>query len=33
MKKNSLYAKIIAGILAFLMIGSVVAISIIYFLQ
>ncbi len=33
MKQNSLYAKIIAAVLAGLMIISVVAIAIIYFLQ
>lgn len=33
MKPNSLFVKIMAGILAFLMIGSVVAISLIYFLH
>lgn len=33
MRKNSLYVKIMAGILAFLMAASVLAITIIYFLQ
>lgn len=33
MKKDSLFVKVMAGVLAFLMIGSVVAIALIYFLQ
>lgn len=33
MKTNSLFAKIMAGILAALMIGSVVAMTLIYFLH
>jgi len=33
MKKNSLFVKIMAGILAALMAGSVVALTIIYFIQ
>lgn len=33
MKKNSLFAKILAGFLAFLMAASVLSLALIYFLQ